>query len=75
MSGLTMSKVQVLRALVEQRLAAAAEEIFGLFEDAIAEYEAEKDRQCSLLDAHTGPERAGAGQFVSLTSYVVPPPD
>uniref|UniRef100_A0A672ZGD9 C2H2-type domain-containing protein n=1 Tax=Sphaeramia orbicularis TaxID=375764 RepID=A0A672ZGD9_9TELE len=34
-------KVQVLRSLVEQRLTAAAEEIFGLFERTIAEYEEE----------------------------------
>ncbi|XP_034042840.1 gastrula zinc finger protein XlCGF57.1-like [Thalassophryne amazonica] len=36
-----MSKVQILRALVTQRLNAAAEEIFGLFERTFAEYEAE----------------------------------
>uniref|UniRef100_A0A672ZGI8 C2H2-type domain-containing protein n=1 Tax=Sphaeramia orbicularis TaxID=375764 RepID=A0A672ZGI8_9TELE len=34
-------KVQILRKLVEQRLTAAAEEIFGLFERTIAEYEEE----------------------------------
>ncbi|XP_030002818.1 PR domain zinc finger protein 5-like [Sphaeramia orbicularis] len=34
-------KVQVLRSLVEQRLTAATEEIFGLFERAIAEHEEE----------------------------------
>ncbi|XP_030002743.1 zinc finger protein 502-like [Sphaeramia orbicularis] len=33
--------VQILRSLVEQRLTAAAEEIFGLFERTIAEYEEE----------------------------------
>ncbi|TNN34449.1 hypothetical protein EYF80_055386 [Liparis tanakae] len=36
-----MSKVQMLRRLVNQRLAAAAEEICGLFERTIAEYEEE----------------------------------
>ncbi|XP_078112518.1 uncharacterized protein LOC144521783 isoform X2 [Sander vitreus] len=53
-----MSKVQMLRALVEQRLTAAAEEIFGLFERTIAEYEEElcrskkeNERQQKLLDA------------------------
>ncbi|XP_034033544.1 uncharacterized protein LOC117516797 isoform X2 [Thalassophryne amazonica] len=53
-----MSKVQILRALVNQRLNAAAEEIFGLFERTIAEYEEElcrskqeNDRQRHLLDA------------------------
>lgn len=44
-----MSKVQMLRAFVSQRLAAAAEEIFGLFERTIAEYEEEIGRQRSLL--------------------------
>ncbi|XP_041664476.1 gastrula zinc finger protein XlCGF26.1-like [Cheilinus undulatus] len=36
-----MSKVQGLRSLVNQRLTAAAEEIFGLFERTITEYEEE----------------------------------
>ncbi|KAM6919940.1 uncharacterized protein PEZ65_011979 [Lycodopsis pacificus] len=39
-----MSKVQMLRCLVNQRLTAAAEEIFGLFERTIAEYEEELSR-------------------------------
>ncbi|XP_032364311.1 uncharacterized protein LOC116678514 isoform X3 [Etheostoma spectabile] len=39
-----MSKGRALRALVEQRLAAAAQEIFGLFETTIAEYEEELGR-------------------------------
>ncbi|XP_078031914.1 uncharacterized protein LOC117263686 [Epinephelus lanceolatus] len=53
-----MCKVQMLRALVKQRLTAAAEEIFGLFERTIAEYEEqlcrskeENERQRKLLDA------------------------
>ncbi|XP_076610720.1 uncharacterized protein LOC143335305 [Chaetodon auriga] len=53
-----MAKVQMLRALVRQRLTAAAEEIFGLFERTIAEYEEElcrskeeNERQRKLLDA------------------------
>ncbi|XP_030002812.1 zinc finger protein 37-like isoform X2 [Sphaeramia orbicularis] len=50
-------KVQILRSLVEQRLTAAAEEIFGLFERTIAEYEEElcrtkeeNQRQKQILD-------------------------
>ncbi|XP_040046820.2 uncharacterized protein LOC120827777 [Gasterosteus aculeatus] len=39
-----MSNVQMLRCLVKQRLTAAAEEIFGLFERTIAEYEEETSR-------------------------------
>ncbi|XP_034027289.1 zinc finger protein 501-like [Thalassophryne amazonica] len=58
-----MSKVQMLRALVKQRLTAAAEEIFGLFERTIAEYEEElcrskeeNHRQRHLLDSVFNPE-------------------
>ncbi|XP_059205212.1 zinc finger protein 184-like [Centropristis striata] len=58
-----MSKVQTVRALVEQRLTAAAEEIFGLFERTIAEYEEElcrsrekNERQQKLLDALVKPQ-------------------
>ncbi|XP_059205853.1 zinc finger and SCAN domain-containing protein 12-like [Centropristis striata] len=57
-----MSKVQTVRALVEQRLTAAAEEIFGLFERTIAEYEEQlcrskekNERQQKLLDAVFNP--------------------
>ncbi|XP_062422260.1 microtubule-associated protein RP/EB family member 1-like [Pungitius pungitius] len=39
-----MSKVHVLRYLVKQRLAETGEEIFGLFERTIAEYEEEASR-------------------------------
>ncbi|KAK9526599.1 hypothetical protein VZT92_015288 [Zoarces viviparus] len=53
-----MSKVQMLRCFVNQRLTAAAEEIFGVFERTIAEYEEELsrskeeiERQRKLLDA------------------------
>ncbi|XP_032377720.1 zinc finger protein 26 isoform X2 [Etheostoma spectabile] len=58
-----MCKVQMLRALVEQRLTAAAEEIFGLFERTIAEYEEElcrskeeNERQRELLDVVFKPQ-------------------
>eukprot|EP00064_Thunnus_orientalis_P023619 superscaffoldBa00009119_g23869 len=50
-----MSKVQMLRAFVNRRLTAAAEEILVLFERMIAEYEEEIDRQRRLLqDGHGG---------------------
>ncbi|XP_054645765.1 zinc finger protein 774-like [Dunckerocampus dactyliophorus] len=52
-----MFKVQMLRALLEQRLNAAVEEVFGLFERTIVQYEeelsrskVENDRQRELLD-------------------------
>ncbi|XP_068576793.1 zinc finger protein 208-like [Cebidichthys violaceus] len=46
----TMSSVEYLREFVNERLSAAAEEIFGIFKNAIYEYEAEIDRQRGLLD-------------------------
>ncbi|XP_070814135.1 zinc finger and SCAN domain-containing protein 21-like [Chaetodon trifascialis] len=51
-----MSKVQTLRAFVEQRLTAAAEEIMELFGRTIAEYEEELCEQRKLLDAVFQPE-------------------
>nr|XP_020496259.1 gastrula zinc finger protein XlCGF57.1-like [Labrus bergylta] len=58
-----MSKVHMLRDFVNQRLTAAAEEIFDLFEGTIAEYEEqlrrskeENERQHKLLDAVFNPE-------------------
>lgn len=51
-----MSKVLLLRAFVNQRLTAAAEEIFELFERTISEYEEELCRQRKLLDAVLKPE-------------------
>ncbi|XP_073319153.1 uncharacterized protein [Pagrus major] len=51
-----MSKVQTLRVFVKQRLTAAAEEIFELFERTIAEYEEELGRHRKLLDAVFKPQ-------------------
>ncbi|XP_041664489.1 gastrula zinc finger protein XlCGF57.1-like [Cheilinus undulatus] len=55
-----MSKVQMLRSVVNQRLTAAAEEIFDLFERTIAEYEEQlhrsKENQHKLQDAVYNPE-------------------
>ncbi|XP_028440187.1 zinc finger and SCAN domain-containing protein 12-like [Perca flavescens] len=78
-----MTKVQMLRSLVEQRLTAAAEEIFGLFERTIAEYEEElcrskekNERQQKLLDAVYNPQlrlhRADVQQL-SVVKAEVPP--
>ncbi|KAM3858519.1 atrial natriuretic peptide receptor 1-like [Diretmus argenteus] len=54
-----MSKMQMLRLYVNERLTAATEEIFGVFARMIAEYEAEVfqskqeiDRQRGLLESH-----------------------
>ncbi|XP_034043147.1 uncharacterized protein LOC117525397 isoform X2 [Thalassophryne amazonica] len=78
-----MSKVQMLRALVKQRLTAAAEEIFGLFERTIAEYEEElcrskeeNHRQRHLLDAVFNPDvhlQAADVQQVLKVKAEVPP--
>ncbi|XP_037106228.1 zinc finger protein 2-like [Syngnathus acus] len=58
-----MCKVKILRTLVKQRLNVAVEEIFGLFERTIAEYEEElcrtkkeNERQRDLLDAILNPQ-------------------
>uniref|UniRef100_UPI0037E887D0 zinc finger protein 135-like n=1 Tax=Semicossyphus pulcher TaxID=241346 RepID=UPI0037E887D0 len=51
-----MSKVQMLRTFVNQRLTAAAEEIFELFERTIAEYEEELCRSHKVPDADLNPE-------------------
>ncbi|XP_049923427.1 gastrula zinc finger protein XlCGF57.1-like [Epinephelus moara] len=78
-----MSKVQMLRSLVKQRLTAAAEEIFGLFERTIAEYEEElcrskeeNERQRKLMDAVFNPQlrlhRADVQQL-SVVKEEVPP--
>ncbi|KAM6925900.1 uncharacterized protein PEZ65_009510 [Lycodopsis pacificus] len=78
-----MSKVQMLRCLVNQRLTAAAEEIFGLFERTIAEYEEERsrskeqnERQRKLLDAVLNPEvriqRAQVQQLLVVREEVPP---
>ncbi|XP_049457403.1 gastrula zinc finger protein XlCGF57.1-like [Epinephelus fuscoguttatus] len=68
-----MSKVQMLRAFVNQRLAAAAEEIFELFETTIAEYEEklefsskENHRQRKLLDAVYNPVRLHRAEVQQL---------
>ncbi|XP_051809017.1 zinc finger protein ZFP2-like isoform X7 [Acanthochromis polyacanthus] len=47
---LKMNSVQNLRELINERLTAAAEEIFTVFEKTIVQYEEEIDRQRRLLD-------------------------
>ena len=58
-----MSRIEMLRVLITQRLTAAAEEIFGVFGRTIAEYEEEIsrskleiDRQRRLLDLSRKPQ-------------------
>lgn len=45
-----MSTIEHLREFVNERLTAAAEEIFRVFKQTIAEYEQELDRQRRLQD-------------------------
>ena len=54
--GAAMSSVQYLRELISERLTAAAEEIFTVFEKTIVQYEEEVDRQRRLLDIVLKPE-------------------
>ncbi|XP_044051269.1 zinc finger and SCAN domain-containing protein 2-like isoform X4 [Siniperca chuatsi] len=51
-----MSSVECLREFVNERLTAAAEEIFGVFKKTIVGYEEEIDRQRRLLDIFWKPE-------------------
>ncbi|XP_063755124.1 cilia- and flagella-associated protein 251-like [Eleginops maclovinus] len=78
-----MSKVQMQLSLVKQRLTAAAEEIFVLFERTIAEYEEElsrskeeNERHRKLLDAvlqpHIRIHRADVQQLVVVKEEVPP---
>ena len=52
----TMSSVAYLREFISERLTAAAEEIFRVFEVTVVEYEEEIDRQRKLLDVALKPE-------------------
>ncbi|XP_045914751.1 uncharacterized protein LOC123976543 isoform X3 [Micropterus dolomieu] len=78
-----MSKIQMLRGFINQRLTAAAEEIFGLFERTISEYEEElcrskeeNQRHRKLLDAVFQPEvrlhRADVQQLLVSKEEVLP---
>lgn len=69
--------MQILRSLVEQRLTAATEDIFGLLERTMAEYkqelcrtkEEENPRQRQILDSVRNPRglthKTGLNTFVS----------
>lgn len=51
-----MSSAELLKQFVGERLTAAAEEIFGVFQKIVDDYEAEIRRQRRLLDIVTNPE-------------------
>ncbi|XP_045914750.1 zinc finger protein 8-like isoform X2 [Micropterus dolomieu] len=78
-----MSKIQMLRGFINQRLTAAAEEIFGLFERTISEYEEElcrskeeNQREPEHLDTCMNPDvqlhRADVQQLL-VSKEEVPP--
>ncbi|XP_068431436.1 uncharacterized protein [Clinocottus analis] len=68
-----MSKDRTLRALVSRRLAAAAEEIFGLFERTIAEYEAERrELLAGVYHRQLHAARADAQQLLVVEEAVPP---
>nr|XP_020477139.1 zinc finger protein 483-like [Monopterus albus] len=73
-----MAKVQLLRSLVKQRLTVAVEEIFGLIERTVAEYEdelcrtkEENKRQRELLDAVLLPRPRGADGIADIRKVTV----
>ena len=51
-----MSSVEYLREFINERLTAAAEEIFGVLNKTIVQYEEQIDRQRRLLDNAWKPE-------------------
>ncbi|XP_034560360.1 zinc finger protein 180-like [Notolabrus celidotus] len=71
-----MSKIQTLRGLVNQRLTAAAEEIFELFERTIAEYEDQlrgtKEKQHKVLDPEVRTQRADVQRQLVREEEVLP---
>ncbi|XP_012994495.1 zinc finger and SCAN domain-containing protein 2-like [Esox lucius] len=71
-----MSKIHLLRAFLNERLTAAAEEIFGVVEKTIAEYQEEVVRLQSLLDIvlqpKIKPHRAELQQLTILDSEFPP---
>ncbi|XP_049433673.1 uncharacterized protein LOC125889671 [Epinephelus fuscoguttatus] len=56
LTDMLMSSVESLREFVKERLTAAAEEIFRVFEESIVKYEEEISRQRKLLDIVGKPE-------------------
>ncbi|XP_061906725.1 zinc finger protein 426-like [Entelurus aequoreus] len=62
----TMSKFHHLRTFVNERLTAAAEEIFGVFEKTMVAYEAEMDRRLKLLDVACKPAHRAESPQPSL---------
>eukprot|EP00063_Salmo_salar_P050460 XP_014025295.1 PREDICTED: uncharacterized protein LOC106584461 isoform X3 [Salmo salar] len=70
-----MFKIQLLRVFLNERLTAAAEEIFGVVEKTVAEYQEEVVRLQRLLDIVLQPEpditlklhRAGMAKGVRVT--------
>lgn len=74
-----MSKINLLRAFVNQRLSVAVDEIFEMFERILVEYDEEIDRQRRLLRAEDPPDAriatssngAGLGKLLRLISFMI----
>lgn len=64
-----MSSVEYLREFVNRRLTAAAEEIFGVFQKTIVEYEEEINRQRRLLDVWKSAMKLPATGYHILNVY------
>ena len=72
-----MSSVECLREFINARLAAAAEEIFGVFIETIEGYQEEIDRLRKLLDMAWNPNIklhrigvCGLNQWWKVTKYI-----
>lgn len=61
-----MSHKETLRALVQQRLTAAVDEILELFEKTIAEYEEERNLLDGVFKPNLCLQRASAFTFMSV---------
>lgn len=64
-----MSSFDYLKAFVNERLSAAAEEIFGVLKKTIVDYEEEIDRQRKLLDDFWKPEINSQGTTSTQRQY------
>lgn len=65
-----MPLMETLRALVQQRLTAAVEDILELFEKTITEYEEERNILHGVFKPQVRIERAGAVTFLRLSYYI-----
>ena len=65
--SVSVSRLQSLKVVVEQRLTAAVEDIFGHFERTIREFEEELELHRHTPNTHT-PERQRTGESLCFSS-------